>query len=449
MNLPENWDKLTPDAKMEARFAAWLSLEGHSFASPEAAQTYQRRVQRVIDVIQLKKPDRVPFFTKFGGFIADYAGVTHKDLMYDFDKSVEAIRKVHTDFNPPYQDTGYFLPGEALDMLGYTVYRWPGQELEPTAPFQAVEAEYMRADEYDDLIANPEGYYLRTYMPRAFANLTGFEKLPGLFASQEIPGVGPMVAAAGTDIVREALQVFLEAGRAAKQWNDVRKQVIAELISSLGMPFERGAFSKAPFDILGDTFRGTRGIMLDMYRQPDKVVAACECLVSIAVQMGIEGAKATGVPIVFMPLHKGADGFMSGEGFKEFYWASLKKVIEGLIAEGLVPYLFVEGSFNRNKRLDVISNSGLPAGKTYWLFDRTDMELVRDRFAGWACFGGNVPASLFYTTSAQEMDDYIRELIESVGSDGGYFLSPGAVLDNVRPENMHAYVNAARKYGAY
>ena len=43
-----------------------------------------------------------------------------------------------------------------------------------------------------------------------------------------------------------------------------------------------------------------------------------------------------------MPLHKGADGFLSGKDFEELYWPTLKAVIVGLIDEGLVPQLFVE-----------------------------------------------------------------------------------------------------------
>ena len=37
-----------------------------------------------------------------------------------------------------------------------------------------------------------------------------------------------------------------------------------------------------------------------------------------------------GNPIVFIPLHKGADGFMSDEQFKKFYWPTLRDLIDGL-----------------------------------------------------------------------------------------------------------------------
>ena len=107
-----------------------------------------------------------------------------------------------------------------------------------------------------------------------------------------------------------------------------------------------------------------------------------------------------------MPLHKGADGFLSGKDFEELYWPTLKAVIVGLIEEGLVPQLFVEGSFN--DRLDVVVDDEIPAGRTIWLFDATDMAAVRDRFRGYACFGGNVPGALLSIGTPAEVDDYVR-----------------------------------------
>jgi hypothetical protein len=70
-----------------------------------------------------------------------------------------------------------------------------------------------------------------------------------------------------------------------------------------------------------------------------------------------------------MPLHKGADGFMSDKHFQTFYWPTLKKVIMGLINEGFVPLLFTEGGYN--SRLEVISD--LLKGKTVWWFENTDI----------------------------------------------------------------------------
>ncbi len=214
------------------------------------------------------------------------------------------------------------------------------------------------------------------------------------------------------------------------------------------MPAFIGGACKAPFDTLGDTLRGTRAIMLDKFRQPKKVLAAMERLVPLAVASGVRAATANHVPVVFIPLHKGADGFMSDKDFKTFYWPTLKAVIVGLVNEGCVPFLFVEGGYNQ--RLDVIAQDpDIPAGSTLWIFDKTDMNEVKRRFGGWACFGGNVPASTLTTGTPEDVEAYVKKLLAEVACDGGFILSPGAVVDHCKPENMHAMIDTCRKFGVY
>ena len=88
-----------------------------------------------------------------------------------------------------------------------------------------------------------------------------------------------------------------------------------------------GGTSKAPFDYFGDDFRGTRGIMLDMYRNPDKLKEALKKVIPILAEPAIADAKRLNVPYIFMPLHKCPDGFMSRDQFKTFYWPTLRELM--------------------------------------------------------------------------------------------------------------------------
>jgi uroporphyrinogen-III decarboxylase len=163
--------------------------------------------------------------------------------------------------------------------------------------------------------------------------------------------------------------------------------------------------------------------------------------------MGVRSATSGDNPLVFIPLHKGADGFMSNKDFEKFYWPTLKAVILGLIEAGTVPYLFVEGGYNQ--RLDIIADPDIPAGHTVWMFDHTDMKEVKKKLGGWACFGGNVPASLLKAGTPQEVENYVKKLIDDVAQDGGYILANGAVLDDTTPENLHAMIDTGKEYGVY
>ncbi len=443
--LPPNWPKLTPDEKLAARLAGFVGTEGKPFASPAVAAAYHARAQRYVDALKLKTPDRVPVSFLAGDVVADYGGVSQGDLFYDYPKAIRAYIKYHQDFELDYTAAGNFMPGPVYDRLGYKLYRWPGRSLPANQTFQYVEAEYMRADEYDAFIADPEMFMLRTYMPRIFGALESWQMLPTFFGGTELPFVPFMLPAIGLPPVQEAYKAWLEAGQLSLAWMAAQGEIGAFTLGQRGLPGTAGGFSKAPFDFIGDTLRGTRGVMLDLYRQPDKVLAACERMVPSAIQMAVGSANNTGNPFILIPLHKGADGFMSNKDFAKFYWPTLKALILGLIQEGVVPSMFVEGGYNQ--RLEVIAASGLPAGKTIWMFDKTDMAAAKKLFGPWACIAGNVPASLFKAGTPQQIEAYVKQLIDTCAPGGGFILNPGAVIDQATPENVHTFLKVGQTYG--
>jgi uroporphyrinogen-III decarboxylase len=216
-------------------------------------------------------------------------------------------------------------------------------------------------------------------------------------------------------------------------------------VTAVGFPAYRGGLSMAPFDILGDTLRGTKGVIIDMFRRPEKVVEACERLVPMAIDWALKRPTPLATPIVFIPLHKGADGFMNDEQFKTFYWPTLRKVIIGLIGEGIIPLLFAEGRYD--SRLEVIAD--VPKGKTVWLFDQTDMARAKQTIGRVACLQGNMPLSLLHAGTPQEVATHTRKLIDAAGEGGGYIVDIGAVADGGKAENLRAMINTTKEYGAY
>jgi hypothetical protein len=338
-------------------------------------------------------------------------------------------------------------PGKAFELLDVKNYNWPGHGTPANTSYQCIEGEFMTADDYDAFIVDPSNFFMRTYLPRVLGALGPWNMLGPWTDIIELPFVGLALIPSGIPPVQAAFKTFLEAGQAIMEWISAVGPIEGASIAGLGLPNTIGGFTKAPFDILGDTLRGTRGIMLDMYRQPDKLLAALERTVPIAVDMGVRNANANNNPLVFIPLHKGADGFMSNKDFAKFYWPSLKAVLLGLIEAGTVPYLFVEGGYNQ--RLDMITDLDIPAGHSVWMFDQTDMKEVKKKLGGWATFGGNIPGSMMKASSPQEIADYVKKLVDEVADDGSYILANGAVLDDSTPENVHAMIDTCKEYGKY
>ncbi len=445
--MDKPWQAMTPDERFQARVGQWKSPEGVEFATPEAAQGYQRRVQMFLDAIQLRKPERIPVCPSAGFFPFHYAGVNAYEAMHDYERLGFAIKKYHADFLPDHRGSSLLYgPGKAFEILNYQLYRWAGHGLDHETHYQFVEGEYMRADEYDLLINDPTDFFLRRFLPRIFGSLDSWQKIETLTDMLELPYTGPGFAPFGLPEVQEALHKLMEAGNAALEWLQAGLTIDRWTMTTLGLPGFAGGYSKAPFDMVGDTMRGTQAILLDKFRQPKKVHAAMERMVPIAVECGVRSSKRARNPLIFMPLHKGADAFLSDKDFRTFYWPSLKAVILGMIKEGLVPYLFVEGSYT--KRLDVIADPDIPAGRTLWMFDQIDLREVKKRFAGWACFGGNLPVSMMKTGTPDDIRKTVRSLIDDVGRDGGYILSTSAPMYDSKSENVRAFIETGKEYGA-
>ena len=168
-------------------------------------------------------------------------------------------------------------------------------------------------------------------------------------------------------------------------------------------------------------------------------------MTSVMVKVGVRSCTASGHVMCFIPLHKGADGFMSDEQFRTFYWPTLRKLIIGLVDEGIVPLLFAEGGYQQ--RLEVISD--VPEGKTVWWFDLTDMAKVKATVGQTSCIAGNVPSDLLCTGTPDEVKDYCRWLIDVAGRDGGFILSTGAGMQDSKVENVKALVDYSKSYGQY
>ena len=165
--MPENWNNLTADQKQEALFNSWLAPQGVKFASVQAEKDYQARVTRLKDAIQLKKtPDRVPVVPMLGFFPAYYSGLTPYDAMYDYERMKSAWNKYVLDFAPDaHGGAATAAPGKMYDILDYKLYAWPGHGVPRTSSYQALEGEYMKAEEYDSLIGTHRIFSKRSLCP--------------------------------------------------------------------------------------------------------------------------------------------------------------------------------------------------------------------------------------------------------------------------------------------
>ena len=404
-------------------------------------QLYNERNQRVMDAVALKVPDRVPISIPFSFFPAKFAGITTHDAFYDIKKWKDAYIKTVKYYEPDRCGMTVNTSGHVLETIGSRGTKWPGHGVSMYHSHQAVELENMKEDEYDLFLDDTADFMIRYLMPRSYEALEPFAKLPPLNTAF---GMIPYNLLATPEYAK-LFETLLKAAKYAMEWQDESMQ-LAEELHELGYP-GRGAMggAGAPFDMISDFIRGMRGAMLDMYRQPDKLLEAIEMLSRRQLKRINELPEAEEFTLSFIALHRGADGFMSNKQFETFYWPYLLKSINALVDKGYTPNIFFEGDYT--SRLEYLLE--MPKGKVVALFDCPDMVRVKEVLGGHVCISGNVPSSLLTAGTPQEVKDYCKWLIDVIGKDGGYIMAPGSSVDEADPENLKAMVDFTKEYGRY
>jgi len=438
---PENWSKLTVDERIKYRLDNWENPPHKIFASPQHKTAYQERVRVLRDAIEVRKQKRVPAVPITGMYLTARAGLTAIDVLHHHEKLLQPILDYHHEFQPDVLFPSGPMPGKVWEILDYKVYSWAGHGLPDGHQYQTREGEYMSADDYPYLIRDPSGFWMKRYLPRVLGALEPMRKMANLPSITEILSIAPAVLPFGMPDVQEMLHKLMEAGTEAMKCFSAGQKIVS-VVEGEGFPMLLGPpFTTIPFDMIGDVMRGTVGIMKDLYLRPKEIIAACERLVPIVINDIVETCNRLDRCFVTIPLHKGADVFMSDEQYRKFYWPPLRAVVDGLNAEGIVPLLFAEGSYN--KRLEIIAE--IPKGRVIWFFDQTDMRKVKAVLGGQQCIKGNIPSSLMTVGSLDDLRKYCEDLLELFADTGGFILANGAVIDKSDDDHIRTLIEVVRR----
>ena len=413
---------------------------------------FEIRLKRMNDAVSLTEPDKVPISPWTAGFpyaIYPEIGATHKDAMYGYEKAAEAQIKYHTDFEPDAVSTDtVFLCGKAGDYLKPTMMDWPGRQGTPLPDdsiYQMFEVEYMMEDEYDELLNDFTGFILRKYLPRSFEGLKGLEKFR-INPTNGILDTG-LVPLASYEI-QDALKLLVSYGEDRVQTDKAFGSFLMKLIEH-GFPPFFTAVGGVPFDILSDYYRGTMGTLYDQVERPDKIAAACELFAKKQIEelAWMEHAPLP-VKCVFFPMHKGMDGFMSDEHYRDLYWTPYQKVLRYLISKGIRPLIFTEGPYNTRYEFIAEQLKEFPPGSCIVYFEKGDFAAFKRAFKDIACIYGGVPMDLINRGTKDDVSECVKKLIHDCAPGGGYIIGTSGPLEaNAKRENVEALYEAARTYG--
>jgi uroporphyrinogen-III decarboxylase len=397
--------------------------------SAQMEQRYQQRLSRYVKAMRNEKPDRIPIRPFVAEFTAKYAGYTIQEVTQDYQKAFAAARKCAADFdwdavvgNMVYGWSGL------TQAIGLKYYATPGVDLPPDTGFQYLEppqdSAWMRPEEYDLLIEDPTGYLFNVWLPRVSAD------------------VSPM----GQPTSFRNNLSFLKGGMAMLSYFNGFGTQAALLRSESGTVSAIAGILKAPLDILADKLRGYVGLVADLFRQPDKVLAACDALAPHLLHVALSGADPNKNVPIGLWLHRGCVPFLSPPQFEKFYWPTLKWIIQELWAHGHQTLMYAEGEWNAN--LKWIAE--LPDLSVIYHVDRGDIFEVHRAVGHKFCLSGGVPNDLLAFGQPDDVRAHCKKVIDGVARDGGYIMDASAIMqDDTKVENLRAMTEFTREYGVY
>lgn len=376
----------------------------------------QERTQLFTDLIDGKIPKRVPVNAVFSHeFAIQYAGGDLTEAQWNVNDLEPMFNKTCQDF---YSD---LLPVSAFRLPSF--YKILGSKnfvMGSNGFLQHPDVEGLSIEDYDAFIASPFDCIVETVLPKLYAKLD-------------------TNSAARSLVMAKAFKAFNDdMGNAGR--------IYGNLIQNFGYGFINffSGFCEAPFDFVSDQLRGFKNISIDVRRVPDKVEAAVEAITPWMIKMGTppDPSPYNGT---FIPLHMAP--YLRGKDFDRFYWPTFKKTVEGLKANGMRSYLFVEHDWMRY--VDYLAE--LPEG-TVMMFEYGDPKLVKEKLGNKHIITGFYPVSLLKTGTKEQCIDKAKELIDVLAPGGGYYFSFDKViitLDSANVENTKAvldYVAANANY---
>ena len=287
---------------------------------------------------------------------------------------------------------------------------------------QHPEVHCMEPDEYDEFIANPFDTIVSKFLPRNFKAMD----------------------------VNDPFRMAMQISKAILSKDDDFKEmgaITSKLMDKYGYYHGvRGAdgFCPAPFDFIADELRGFSGMSVDMRRQPEKVVEACEAIYPLVIKSAMPDVIDDSGHVSMM-LHM--PSFMKTKDFEKFYWPSWSNMLNEFASMGIHSYGFCEANWDRY--VDYLAE--LPVN-TYLGFEAGDYKMIKERLGKRHILMGFYPMELLRVGTKEQCLDKAKELLDVMAIDGRYIFKYDKgpiVTSDINWENADAVNKFVVEYTKY
>lgn len=374
------------------------------------------RTEIMTDVLNGRIPKRVPICATLQyEFAIEFAGKSLFDAQWNSEQ-FEAISEVvcQNFYSDVFPVMSLRFPA-LYRILGARNWRMGSQGF-----IQHPDVEGLAVDEYDEFITSPLNCIMEKVMPRLYTELD----------------TDPVTR---SQVLAKAFKCFFdEMGNVG--------MATAKLSQKYGYAqanFFAGACS-APFDFVGDQFRGFTRFVKDVRRMPDKVKAAVEAVTPLMIKMGTPAVPAPNA-LVFIPLHMAP--FLRTKDFAELYWPTFKQLVEAIDAAGYKSFLFVEQDWMRY--LDYLAE--LPENTVMW-FEYGDPKLTKERIGNKHILSGFYPVTLLKAGTKEQCLDKAKEMLDILAPGGRslfFFDKSPITLNSTNVDNLKAVLNYVAENANY
>ncbi len=363
--------------------------------------------ERIEAAVQLRPGQSTPVAPLIISFAGRCSGMTQADIHSSLHKWQQALGLTFARVGTP--DAVFPLwPRDAArsQLLPLSL---PGDDLEPDAQFQYSESEIMTREDYEFIVSKGYRAWFMQYLPRI---------------RSDIPS-GPL----GRFLtIRGFMQQGIRIRTNVRYWR--RKW---------GLPSMFYAACYPAFDLFSLT-RSLVPFCHDLFDCPDTIDQAIKAatpgiLAMARIPLRVTGGKRVGI----YPMRSSAS-FISPRMFERFVFPSLKQMVDTFLKWGVVSVLHCDGDWT--PMLPYLRE--LPRASCVVELDgSTDIFRAKEVLGDWLCLKGDVPATLLAQGSPEQVTDYCRQLVRSIGSGGGFILSSGCEVPlDARPENVAAMMRS-------
>lgn len=136
---------------------------------------------------------------------------------------------------------------------------------------------------------------------------------------------------------------------------------------------------------------------------------------------------------------------LSPKHYRQYPWRHQKGMAEELKQHGVILHNHICGNTTR-----ILEDFIATGAQVLEVDHKTDLYKIKEAARHKTCLLGNIDTGLLAFGKPEDVDVACRELIEIWKPDSGFILGPGCALGTQTPaDNIHALVEASRKYGCY